>query len=195
MENKYMCGKKTAILSVLAVACGAGFWWLAGKSKNVPESTCPEVCQTASVSASMPAIESAAQASEPQAGSTKPARQAQAGAQAAGIPTNPAPVKIAYKKVDKSIPRLRQAATANRLYIAPESGRLVEDRFAATQEPSARGTVPYVLIPASEIDDIHHERLASMGVRELGYFPPNGMLVELTEDQFNAVAKDEMFSL
>ncbi|MCR5413501.1 MAG: S8 family serine peptidase [Kiritimatiellae bacterium] len=104
-------------------------------------------------------------------------------------------VKISYKKVDKSIPRLRQAATANRLYIAPESGRLVEEKFAATQEPSARGTVPYVLIPASEIDDIHHERLASMGVRELGYFPPNGMLVELTEDQFNAVAKDDMFSL
>ncbi len=97
---------------------------------------------------------------------------------------------IKYRQVDKALPRERQAATANRLFVAPEDGCMVETSFASTQTPSSRGTAPYVVIPEEMMGDVKIARLEEIGAPTLGFFPPNGILTELTPEQFAALKTD-----
>jgi subtilisin family serine protease len=76
--------------------------------------------------------------------------------------------------------------------ISPERGSFPE-KFAEMQSPSARGTVPYVVVVARTVTKDARVRAAALGARVAGFVPDNALLVELDERALRRIAEDSLF--
>ncbi|MCR5413504.1 MAG: S8 family serine peptidase [Kiritimatiellae bacterium] len=173
--------KNIVAVSMAAVACVAGYWWFAAGTQAESGANAPAQAEASNAAVNVAKASADASKAGDKAVDSVESVQAEAESEA---------VAIRYRQVDKSLPRERQAATANRLFVAPETGCCVEEAFSSTQTPSARGTAPYVVIPDSLMGDVKIGRLDEIGAPTLGFFPPNGILTELTPEQFAALKTD-----
>lgn len=88
-------------------------------------------------------------------------------------------------------PRPREICLAGRT-LAPGRGEFPK-RFAERQTPSARGTVPYIVVATRPVARRVRRRAEELGARVVGFMPANALLVEADEKALSGLAADPLF--
>ena len=114
---------------------------------------------------------------------------------AAAPATNAVPVPVAapVRKPADDVPAARQVRLANRTRKLPNHARPFPRKFAESQTPSARGTVPYVVVSEFPVSDLVREEAVKLGVRVLGYMPVNALLVEADAAGLKRLEEQDVF--
>lgn len=92
------------------------------------------------------------------------------------------------------VPVERQVKLANRTLILPVGKRIFPTKLAALQTPTARGTVPFILVSEAPVSKAVREKAEQDGARVLGYLPVNALLVEVDAKALQALKEDVLFA-
>ena len=90
--------------------------------------------------------------------------------------------------------RERQVRLANRTIVLEAGRRTFPKAFAELQAPSARRTVPYVVISERPVSKEVRARASACGARVLGFMPVNALVVEAGEKALKRLADDSCFA-
>ena len=108
--------------------------------------------------------------------------------------TNSAPKPVPVRLYPTNVPPARQVRLANRTRVVEKYRRAAPKKFAARQTPTARGTVPYVVVSELPVSEIVRARATKLGACVLGYVPVNAMLVEVNEKALKRLVDDVLFT-
>ena len=129
----------------------------------------------------------APRASEPRAPSVAPAPSAPR-APGTGAPPRTVPPASTNAAPD------RQVRLANRTIDLEQGRRKFPKAFAELQSPSARRTVPYVVVSELPVSKDIRDRASTCGARVLGFMPVNSLVVEAGEKALKRLADDPFFA-
>lgn len=76
--------------------------------------------------------------------------------------------------------------------IFPKKGSF-PGKFAERQSPSARGTIPCIVVASRSVSKEERRRAEALGARVAGFVPENALLVEVDEMSFRRIAGDPLF--
>ena len=91
-------------------------------------------------------------------------------------------------------PSTRQVRLANRTIGLEKGRRAFPKRFAERQTPSARKTLPYVVVSELPVSPEIRARAAACGARVLGFMPVNALVVEAGEKALARLAEEPLFA-
>jgi subtilisin family serine protease len=80
---------------------------------------------------------------------------------------------------DPALPRERQTLLSNRLVVSPEK-RLIPEAASGRQNPTPRGTTPFLVQFNTPVSDAMRKLLTEAGALVRGFFPNNAILAELS---------------
>ncbi|MCQ2389721.1 MAG: S8 family serine peptidase, partial [Kiritimatiellae bacterium] len=103
------------------------------------------------------------------------------------VPPPPAPAPV-------GVPKDRQVLLANRTLWVGERKRAFPARFAQTQKPTARGTLPYAVVCEAPVTGAVRERAEGLGVRVVRFLPSNALLVEADAAGLRKLEGDALFA-
>ncbi len=108
-------------------------------------------------------------------------------AAAFAVPPPPAPAPA-------DVPKERQVLLANRTLWVPEHKRAFPEKFAQTQKPTARGTLPYAVVCEAPVTGAVRERAEKLGARVVRFLPSNALLVEADAAALKKIEDDALFA-
>ncbi|MGN0848021.1 MAG: S8 family serine peptidase [Kiritimatiellia bacterium] len=91
-------------------------------------------------------------------------------------------------------PAARQVRLANRTIGLEKGRRKFPKAFAELQTPSARRTVPYVVVSELPVSRLIRERAAACGARVIGFMPVNALIVEAGAAALGKLSNDALFA-
>ena len=97
------------------------------------------------------------------------------------------------RQIDGLLARPISVRLANRMCEIDGAERFPKT-FAQHQTPSARGTLPYLVVCAEPVSKAARERVAACGARVYGVVPPRALLVETDESALAGLAADAAFA-
>ena len=103
-------------------------------------------------------------------------------------------VRLAREAGEDDGPPERQVRLANRTIVLARGRRAFPKSFAARQTPSARKTVPYVVVSERPVSPEIRARAAACGARVLGFMPVNALAVEAGEKALARLADEPLFA-
>ena len=101
--------------------------------------------------------------------------------------------RLGIRQVDERLAQMQSVRLANRTVELDASARFPKS-FAQFQTPSARGTLPFLVVCTEPVSKTARERVAACGARVVGIIPDRALLVEADEAALARLASSAAFA-
>ena len=101
--------------------------------------------------------------------------------------------RLGIRQIDERLAQMQSVQLANRTVALDASARF-PTAFAQFQTPSARGTLPFLVVCAEPVTKVAREQVAACGARVVGIIPDRSLLVEADEAALAKLASSATFA-